>query len=89
MKFVEDWRQAWRWWSVRLSVLAGIVAGYVATPEGAAQIAALVRYVPEPWRPLGSILIGLTVAMVPTLTRIIQQGGSYAAADTAAESKPN
>ena len=76
MKFVQDWRQAWRWWSVRLSVLAGIVAGYVATPEGAASIAALVRYVPDHWRPIASIGIGLAVAMIPTLTRIIQQGAS-------------
>lgn len=80
MKFVEDWRQAWRWWSVRLSIVAGVIAGYVATPEGAAQIASLVRYVPEHWRPVASVLIGLSVAAIPTLTRIIQQGARDAEA---------
>lgn len=73
MKIVENWRQAWRWWSIRLSVVAGIIAGYVATPQGATAIADLIRYVPEQWRPIGSIAIGVLVSAVPTLARLIQQ----------------
>lgn len=74
MKLVDEWRQFWRWWSVRLAILAGVAAGYISTPQGAAQMQALVDYVPDRWRPFASLLVGLTVATLPTLARLIQQG---------------
>ncbi len=73
MKLVEEARQAWRWWSVRLAALAGIVAGaLVAQPQ---ILTGLVAYVPEQWRPAASALAGIVVFAAPTLARIVKQGG--------------
>jgi hypothetical protein len=74
MTLVDDARQAWRWWSVRLAALAGIVAGaLVAQPQ---LLTGLVAYVPEPWRPVASALAGIAVFAAPTIARLLQQGGS-------------
>ena len=72
MKLVEEARQAWRWWSVRMAALAGIVAGaLVAQPQ---ILTGLVAYVPEQWRPAASALAGIVVFAAPTLARIVKQG---------------
>lgn len=71
MTLVDDARQWWRWWSVRMAALAGIAAGaLVAQPQ---ILTALVAYVPERWRPLASALAGIAVFAAPTLARLIQQ----------------
>lgn len=72
MMLVEDVRQAWRWWSVRLAALAGAgAAALVAQPQ---ILTGLVAYVPERWRPLASALAGVAVFAAPTIARLIQQG---------------
>lgn len=70
MKFVPNWRQAWRWWSVRLTVIAGAMAGYLATPDGLLLLQKSLAYFPEHIRPLMAFLI---VSTVPTIARLIQQ----------------
>lgn len=73
MTLVEDARQWWRWWSVRMAALAGVVAGaLVAQPQ---ILTGLVAYVPERWRPLASALAGVVVFAAPTIARLIKQGG--------------
>ncbi|NOW44175.1 hypothetical protein FHW96_000302 [Novosphingobium sp. SG751A] len=72
MTLVDDARACWRWWSVRMAALAGVVAGaLVAQPQ---ILTGLVAYVPEPWRPAASALAGLVVFAAPTMARLIQQG---------------
>ncbi|MBB3955926.1 hypothetical protein [Novosphingobium sediminicola] len=72
MTLVDDARQAWRWWSVRMAALAGVLAGaLVAQPQ---ILTSLVAYVPERWRPLTSALAGLAVFAAPTALRLLQQG---------------
>ncbi len=73
MNLVPNWRQAWRWWSIRLSIVAGAMAGYLATPDGIAFLKAMLVHVPEGLRPLGAFLI---VSAVPTIARLIQQESS-------------
>lgn len=83
MQFVTEIRHWWKFWSVRLAVLAGAAAGWItANPQTVGQ---LVAYVPEQYRPIASVLIGILVATVPTLARMMKQpkleGGDNAGTD--------
>ena len=69
MKLIDNARQAWRFASVRLAVVAGIITGWAATdPYGWQQ---LMEFVPEPLRPL----VGFLVAGSAIYSRIVKQGG--------------
>lgn len=64
MTFIDNINQAWRLTSVRLAVLAGLIAGWAASdPQGYAQ---LVEMLPVWARPL----IGFAVFAIPTLARV-------------------
>jgi hypothetical protein len=75
MTFIDNLGQAWRFASVRLAVLAGVIAAWSATdPQGYTQ---LVEVLPVWARPL----IGLAVFAIPTLARVTtiapkQDGGA-------------
>ena len=72
MTIIDDINQAWRFASVRLAVLAGIIAGWAASdPAG---FAALVGQLPEWARPL----VGLAVFAAATGARVIKAGTSEA-----------
>lgn len=71
MTLVDDARQFWRWWSVRLAVVAGAVAGAVVNNPQI--LTGLVAYVPPQYRTLASALVGVAVALAPTLARLIKQ----------------
>lgn len=70
MQFVEDARQFWRWWSVRLAFVAGIVGAYFATNDGRATLEMMLAWVPDSLRPP---LVFFIMAVLPTLVRTIQQ----------------
>lgn len=75
MTLVDDVRQCWRWWSVRMAALAGVMAGaLVAQPQ---ILTGLVAYVPAQWRPVASALAGIVVFAAPTIARLVQQGGGH------------
>jgi len=68
MNFIDDINQAWRFASVRLAVIAGIIAGWAAAyPQDFAQ---LVGALPEWARPL----VGLAVFAAATLARVTKVG---------------
>ena len=70
MKLIDDINNAWRFASVRLAVLAGIIAAWAASdPQAFAQ---LVAVLPEWARPL----IGLAVFAAATLARVTKAGPS-------------
>lgn len=72
MTLVDDARACWRWWSVRMAALAGVVVGaLVAQPQ---LLTGLVAYVPDEWRPLASALAGVITFAAPTIARLLQQG---------------
>jgi hypothetical protein len=62
--FIDNINQAWRFTSVRLAVLAGLIAGWAASdPQGYAH---LVELLPLWARPL----IGFSVFAIPVLARV-------------------
>ncbi|WP_230769790.1 DUF7940 domain-containing protein [Sphingomonas sp. Leaf4] len=75
MKLTPDWRQAWRWWSVRLSALGSLLCAFaLASPDTLLAV----------WQALPADVVALLperlVAIVPlilfTLTigaRLVQQ----------------
>lgn len=68
MTLIENARQAWRFASVRLAIVAGVVSGWAATdPQG---FATLMESVPEQLRPL----VGVLVAGAAIYTRLVKQG---------------
>ena len=73
MNLIEDWAgKVWKLWSVRLAALAGIVAGYFAAYPN--ELQKLVGMVPEAYRPLASLLIGVFVFATATGSRLVKQG---------------
>lgn len=72
MKFIEEVRQAWKMWSIRLAAVAGIVAGIIAANQSIAL--GLVYFLPDGiWRVIAGIAIGLVVFVIPTITRLVKQ----------------
>jgi hypothetical protein len=70
MNFIDDIGQAWRFASIRLAVIAGVIAAWAASdPAGFAQ---LVGALPEWARPL----VGLAVFAAATLARVTKVGAS-------------
>lgn len=68
MNFIDDINQAWRFASVRLALVAGIIAAWAAAyPQDFSQ---LVGVLPEWARPL----VGLAVFAVATLARVTKGG---------------
>lgn len=69
MKLIEEARQAWRFASVRLAIVAGIISGWAATdPHGFAK---LMDSLPESIRPM----VGVLVAGAAIYTRLVKQEG--------------
>jgi len=68
--FIDELNNAWRFASVRIAVLAGIIAAWAASdPQDFAQLVELL----PPWaRPL----IGLAVFAIPTLARVTKLGSA-------------
>jgi fructose-specific phosphotransferase system IIC component len=72
MKLIENWAEAlWRAWSIRLAMIAGVVGGYFAAYP--AELQKLVSMVPEEWRPLASIVVGILIFSTATGARLVQQ----------------
>ncbi len=69
---IDEAREWWRLWSVRLAALAGIVAAYLAANPDQSQ--ALLAVLPEgPLRTLASIGIGVFVFALATGARLAKQ----------------
>lgn len=64
-KLIEEVRHIWRLWSVRLAILAGILAGAIV--EQPAILTGLIAYVPISLRPAASAMTGIAVFALPTL----------------------
>lgn len=72
MKLIEEARQAWKLWSIRIAAIAAILAGVIASNQSIAL--GLVYFLPEgPWRVVAGIGIGLVVFVIPTVARLVKQ----------------
>lgn len=56
-------RSRLQYWGTRLGLLAGLVAGYLST-NGAQVEKAINSIVPEPYRPLASIAVGIATVLI-------------------------
>jgi hypothetical protein len=72
IQLIENWRESWRWASVRLAALVGIVSGVLtASPE---LLLGLIGFLPEGRLRLGlSVGVALIVFGLPTLVRIFRK----------------
>lgn len=71
-RLVDDWRNAWRWWSVRIAALFGVVATYLlAAPETLVQVINSLPAELRGWVPpvLGPLITALIVGI-----RLYRQG---------------
>lgn len=67
VELVADFRTAMKWGSMKLGVIAAVIAGYVAMYPGV--LLELSRYLPEPYRPVGTVLISAAAFGVIYLVR--------------------
>lgn len=76
MKLIDDYRRAWRLYSVRLAAVAGVLATGLSVAPGL--LTWLVdEFLPYgPWRIAVSVLIGLVVFVIPTVVRLMPQKDS-------------
>lgn len=71
-RLVDDWRQAWRWWSVQLHLAGTVLASLLLlVPQMPAEMQALL-----PPR-LRLVLVGVW-AVAGLAARLVKQGGSNA-----------
>ena len=54
MKLIEQARQFWRFWTVRLAVLAGVIAGAIVNQPSI--LTGLIAYVPLGLRPAAAAM---------------------------------
>lgn len=72
MKLIENARQAWKMWSVKLAAVTALLATILAGNQSIAL--GLIYFLPDgPLRILVAIAIGVIVFVVPVLTRLISQ----------------
>lgn len=75
MKLVENWRQAWRWWSVRLSALGTLLsAAALAFPDALIAVWHIIPAARLARLPAGFVAIAPLLLFAGVLAaRIIQQ----------------
>lgn len=75
IQLIEDWRNFWRFWSVRLGVIGSALTGWlVAFPDQALQVWALLpadlkAFFPEQYMPL----FGVGIFVLSLIARAIKQ----------------
>lgn len=75
MKLIQNWKAAHRWASVRLAAIAAFVAAYFTlNPDHLALISALV---PEQYRPLVAVAIGMLTFGTAAGSRVVSFGELY------------
>ena len=70
-KLIDDWCKAYKFASVWLAALAGVLTTLMVANPGL--FIALATYLPAGWRPVGALVIGFLVAAVPTIVRLWKQ----------------
>ncbi len=72
-RLVDDWHTAWRWWSVRLAALFGVLATYLlAAPE---TLVAVIHSLPAELRGWLPPLAGPVLTALIVLVRLYKQKG--------------
>lgn len=73
-RLLAELRMLQRYWSVRLAILAALVAAWLVNDPTV--LPRLVDALPEDWRPVASILVGFATFALPTIARWLPQPGA-------------
>lgn len=74
MKLVDNWKQAWRWWSVRLAAVGATGAGLIiAAPEAMLHVWAMLPAELQVGLAEYRTQIALAVFVVAVIARLIKQ----------------
>lgn len=72
MNFIENWRSAWRWWSIRVAAIAGIISAVLTAHPTI--LLGLINMLPGGiWRTVLAAGVGTIVFVIPTLARLWNQ----------------
>jgi hypothetical protein len=72
IKVIDNWQNSWKWASIQLAALAGILAGILSANPGL--LLGLISHLPTgPWRTLTAIGVAVIVFVIPTLARLIEK----------------
>jgi hypothetical protein len=72
-RLVDDWRNAWKWASVRLAALSGILTAILTAAPGFAR--ELWDQLPAELRAAAPAWVPLLVTAIPIAVRLYRQGG--------------
>lgn len=75
-RVVDDWRDAWKWASVRLAALGGILATAAVSAPGFAK--ELWDQLPQDMRSTAPAWVPVLVTAIPIIVRLYKQGGRNA-----------
>lgn len=70
---IEECRQWWKLWSVRLAAIAGVIAAVLSASPGLLTWLVNEYFPAGPLRIVVSAVIGVVVFVIPTLARLAQQ----------------
>lgn len=86
IEFVDNWWDSWRWLSVQLGAVAGIVSGTLIAAWPVVQWA-LDGFIPSnPLARAGVALVAVLITFgVPTFARLLKQGGADGASTTTSD----
>lgn len=73
IEFIEECREWWKLWSVRLAAIAGIIAAVLSASPGLLTWLVNEFFPDGPLRVVVSAGIGIVVFVIPTLARLMQQ----------------
>jgi hypothetical protein len=72
LQMIDEARQFWRWWSVRIMAIPPLLVGLYAANPGI--FTGLLSYVPEHWRPLALFLGTVALSGLGMAARVVKQG---------------
>lgn len=72
IKLIEEWRSAWRWWSMRLAAVGSIAVAYVlAYPD---ILLSTLNALPPEMRAVFPPAIGFVLFALVSIARLVKQG---------------
>lgn len=75
MKLVENWRNSWRWWSMRLNAMAAVMITYVlAAPD---VLLGVLNSLPADLRAVFPPMVGIVLFALVAAVRLYNQGHNH------------
>jgi hypothetical protein len=71
-RLVDDWHEAWRWWTTRLNALTTILLGYILAYPNA--VPDLLKQLPDDLQPLVPWVVPICWGLLVQVARMTKQG---------------